>query len=683
MLEYNDVKKYDIVLCDIFDTFILRNVSPEYVKKIWCNHIVKIFELPINMIDLYEFRNRIETNLCSENLNLGFDAEFKYKDLIYKIYNNYRKYLSHINYEKFEKICIKSELEIEKKVQKIDIDVINVLKKCKSNGKKIYCVSDMYLSKDMINEIFNFHNIKDIFDDVFISCDFLKNKKSGELYNLVLKEIKISKDKVIMIGDNIYSDYTIPKNLGIDAINIKRENIYDFYKSFDANINFETIYQKFKKLSLTKNENFEHIIFSLYSFIEKLYFDLLKNNQEEVIFLSREGEFLKKLFDIYVSKISNKSIESKYAIVSRKSTYLPSLKNIKEENFSTLLKQYSYISVKDFLRSLNFDENEISEVIKIVIDKPKENLKKEYLLNKKEVKKISEILTLDSNIKVAFFDKSNVYKRLTKNEKFVEIFEKKRVDQKQKFRDYFNQITSSKNVALVDIGWNGSIQDNIQRILGKDYNITGYYLGLQKRDNIYEKTKKGLIFSNVPQKSCNFKLYSTNRSIYEILLGASHGSANNYVEKDGLVVPALFSKKEERDIYENCISKIQKDMLEVFSNLCDLFSNGFYNNLMYQKLFNKIHFNMMFSPKKEQIKFFNSVYHYENFGVFEFTSFNSTKKIGLKRKIKEYLKFFLKFNSYFYDTFWPTLKLYDNNMKFGMVIYKNMKRIQFLLKKII
>ena len=42
------------------------------------------------------------------------------------------------------------------------------------------------------------------------------------------------------------------------------------------------------------------------------------------------------------------------------------------------------------------------------------------------------------------------------------------------FRDYVNSLTSDDTIYLVDIGWKGTIQDNIQRALS-DKIIIGYY----------------------------------------------------------------------------------------------------------------------------------------------------------------------------------------------------------------
>ena len=189
-----------------------------------------------------------------------------------------------------------------------------------------------------------------------------------------------------------------------------------------------------------------------------------------------------------------------------------------------------------------------------------------------------------------------------------------------------------------------------------------------------ENNKQGLIFTNVPKVSKNFELFVENRSVFEVLLGASHGSANRYVEKNNKVEVLTFEKKEERDIYVNVISKIQNSMMKTFQEMIKLFANGYYDNKKIVKEINRAHFNMVFYPTEEQLNFFNKIYHYENFGVFEFTEFKLKKKLNLKYYLKENLKYFLKHKAFFYDAFWPVLKLSNEKLYLQKALYIHGKK---------
>lgn len=655
-------KQHKYLFFDIFDTILSRKVEPEYVKKIWSNYIVKTFDLDINMEDLYLKRNEIESNLGFQNHNNGKDYEFKYIDMTKEVYS----YLNiDITFEEFYKICEETEVNIESNALYVNEDILELIKKHKKT-KKIYCVSDMYLSKNMIKKIFENLGIDKYFNDYFVSCEYLNNKKSGILYDIVLKEIKAKPEECYMMGDNKHSDYEMPISKNIESTLLNREDKYNFYKDYSLKKDTKLIYTELNKLTKNSRDNFENCIFSLYTFIEKLYFDLIRNNKEEVFFLSREGEYLKKIFDYYTENIMNTKIKSHYLYVSRKSTYLPSLKELTKEDFSSLLNQYSYVTINEFLKSLNFTDKEIKEI--------ETNYKKNI--------KDKEIIS-DFNTKIGYFPDTKTFKYLKKNEKFKEIYERNRIEQKENFIKYIEDKTTNKNISVVDIGWNGSIQNNIQNILGNKYKINGYYFGLLKKNFNEKIEKKGLVFTNYPHENKEFYLYNENRTIFEILLGASHGSANKYVKKEKNIEVQLFKLKEELDIYKNVIKPIQDEMFERFIKITDVIQNSYYNNRYVKRIFNKVHFDMIYCPTKEQYKFFNKIYHYENFGVFEFTKFNEKNKITLKKYLKENLKFFLKYRTYFYDTYWPVLKLHNNKLHIEKYLYVTNKKRKFKKANII
>lgn len=675
-------EKYKYVFFDIFDTIVKRSVFPENTKMIWANHLAKILDSNITMIDIYEARQKTEHDLGVLNNSKGYDFEFTYKDLLKEIYN---KFDFKMGQKDFFALATRLEVAIESDVQILDSNIITEIKKLKKEGKKIYCVSDMYLSKDMIKQIFVNHGIDDLFDNYFISCEYLKNKKSGSLYDIVLKELKAKSENCIMTGDNKYSDYESPKNMGIDAIHLNREKNHQEYQKMQNEflVKGKDIYDKLEELSFTSTNNFEHLIFSLYIFIEKLYFTLVKEGKKEVFFLSREGEFLKKLFDEYVKNVHGKKIKSHYLLVSRKATYLPSLKELNEENFDYLLNQYTYTSVDELLKSLNFSKEDLKKIEDSFIDENRQIIK-DLELSKEEKNSVKNIVNTDLKERVYCLNKSCILKRLKNNKTFKNLYEKNRKEQNSLFKKYIKQFTDDKNISLVDVGWNGSIQDNIKNILGEEYNVTGYLVGLVSRQPKASKNKTGLLFSNVPRKTSNYNLFNESRSIYEVLLGASHGSANRYYEEDNTVKVALFEKKEEQEIFKNIVSKVQERMFRLFKELVSELSDNYYDENKVEKIINGIHYKMLFSPTKEQLAFFSKIYHYENFGVFEFTEFKSNKKMTFKYYIKENAKYYLRHNDFFYDSwFWPLQKLYNEKLYIPRFTYKLNRKIELKRKGII
>lgn len=663
-------KNITTIFFDIFDTIVYRTVQPEYTKKIWANHLIKRFDLSLNMQSVYQKRNKLELKLGEKSAASGFDWEFTYDSLLEEMYDMFQQNTSK---KEFKEVATQIEIEIESSVQKPDEKIIKEIKQLKEAGKKIYCVSDMYLSKEMLKQIFSNLGILELFDDIYVSCEYLKSKRSGNLYDIVLKELNIKPQNCVMIGDNKTSDYDNAISKKMTAIHLDRSENYKKYEEFLNKYNEKEIMNTFKELAKTPSDSFEHIAFTLYKFTDKLYHYLRKNDYNEVFFLSREGEFLKKLFDEYQKNINGKTIDTYYILVSRKSTYLPSLKKLEDETFGGILKQYMKTSVSELLGSLNLSKEDRDEILESYRKDCEKSLKK-YEFNKTEKEAINAIINKDYNYRIVNLYRTKLLKILKENKVFKRIYEENRKNQNTLFKKYIKQHSDSKRICVVDIGWNGSIQDNIQNALGDEYEVNGCLYGFVNRLEKPIENKVGLIYTNYPNKTKNYSLFIENRTMFEILLGASHGSATRYVENNGKVEVTTFEKEEEKELYDNVVSKIQDRIFKINQQLNQILSNGYYDNLKIDKLINNLHYEMVFNPTMSQRTFFNEIYHYENFGVFEFSKFNLQKKMTLKYYIKENIKFFIKYNSFFYDTYWPTLKLINEKLYIPRFIYKSGKK---------
>lgn len=97
----------------------------------------------------------------------------------------------------------------------------------------------------------------------------------------------------------------------------------------------------------------------------------------KVLFCSREGQLLKKLFDLLQSTFLHKNkIQTYYFYVSRRSTLIPSLTNPDVEDFDIIFRQYKKISLENFLLNLNFSDEEIKQIAGDLRVEIKETLEK-------------------------------------------------------------------------------------------------------------------------------------------------------------------------------------------------------------------------------------------------------------------------------------------------------------------
>lgn len=279
---------------DIFDTLLARTVK----------NPIDIFKIVENEYPYKYFKR------------LRLKAQQMSNQTIDSIYKNFKK----ITKESDKEILMLREFEllIEKKNT---IPIISNIKKIKDGD---ILVSDMYLSKKNIRELLDYHKINPK-TDLYVSS---MGKGTGVIWRKLIKEYKILNHT----GDNNYSDIKMANNYGIKA------ELTELYKFTDlenelANVNVElcAIFRRFRLANPYDIGTNEYILYEnqirfnipiLVFLCRKLDEILIKENKNTVLFLSRDGCLIKKLFEkifpqyktiyFYSSRIINKNYNDEY-----------------------------------------------------------------------------------------------------------------------------------------------------------------------------------------------------------------------------------------------------------------------------------------------------------------------------------------------------------------------------------
>ena len=93
--------------------------------------------------------------------------------------------------------------------------------------------------------------------------------------------------------------------------------------------------------------NFSNYAFPLYLFIKRLYERFISEGGKDLLFCSREGQFLKKLLDTYCDHHGYK-VNTHYLYASRNSVLLAGLKPIKDEDFYYIKNSASTMNTSIF-----------------------------------------------------------------------------------------------------------------------------------------------------------------------------------------------------------------------------------------------------------------------------------------------------------------------------------------------
>ena len=108
------------------------------------------------------------------------------------------------------------EKETEEELAYVNQDMKSLFDKCIKEGKRVVITTDMYLNDAELEKILNKSGIKG-YERIFVSSELRVNKKKGQLFDYILKSLKLNNTDVIHIGDNAWGDYVIPEKKRIKA----------------------------------------------------------------------------------------------------------------------------------------------------------------------------------------------------------------------------------------------------------------------------------------------------------------------------------------------------------------------------------------------------------------------------------------------------------------------------------
>lgn len=658
-----------VVCFDFFDTLVTRSVIPETTKRLAATQLSFLLASGVDGAILYGLRRELEAKMCNENVGKNLDADFN----LYEFAKRFFHILSDITTlppsmteKDFVEIVADIEVQMEISTQRICPVLFDLLVDVKKSGITTCLISDFYLPGPHFKKILEYHSLDAYLDAVYVSADYSLTKgHSGRLYGQVCQDLECAPSQLVMIGDNEHADFDMARKGGLRVYHLdhmkRNDSSEDASRRKDSGTG--TVEKKFlDQIQGEKNICFPEMALSLWLFTHRLFEQLVRDQVSEVFFCSKEGEFLRRLFLEYQQlRFGRYVITPHYLLVSRKSTYICSLKPLPEENFSHLFTHYQNISLTEFLQSLNFSHRQTIELCR------------QY--------------DLDPDYRFQQLSQQKQFKMLLDAKDFQELYETHRKEQRENFHRYLNRFNLEKKkneICLVDVGWKGSIQNNIYFSLKGEKKVRGYFLGLLSPTELSgNNSKKGILFSDVPCNSPFIHVYNNNRSLFEMVLGASHGSADGYFTKqqfqnckeerqstsfvddnlpEDLCITVLDLPKE-RTLFERDIRPIQEVLLKINRELTKLYvlAGGY---LPDDEWFARHHARMVFEPTKKELEFYSRLYHLENFGLFEFTDFRSAEKISLGKRIKN-LKLLLQNPTGVLETgVWPPIILKRLGLEF-------------------
>lgn len=308
--------------------------------------------------------------------------------------------------------------------------------------------------------------------------------------------------------------------------------------------------------NLYGDNNFTNHVFPLYLFTARLYDELKERKCKNVLFMSREGQYLKKLFDRYLElrkeyKKDVIKIKTHYFYGSRNSIMTASVKPIEEETFEYMFRFFNYfIKPKMFLYSIGFTNEQIDEVRQVF------------------GKKIDK-MTLS-------FKSSKIFKQIKENEVFKRIYESNRSKQNDAFGSYmktFKLDYEKEGLVFVDIGYHGTMQDLIFKYFDEKVNLHGYFLKSRAKQ-MPGNTKTGLLGDNINKELPGSRINKYDSFNFEQILRADHGRCLGYKKVKELAEPMIDTQYNDEEVFEKYIKELQDQMFVKFENIAKLDFTG-------------------------------------------------------------------------------------------------------------
>ncbi len=285
--------EYDVISFDVFDTLIFRPFSEP----------ADLFYFVGEKMGIQDFRN------------LRIRAESKAREIVHKTSEGYEVTLAQI-WEELEKETglnaaegIRIETEIEENLCFANPYMLEVWNALIKAGKKPIIVSDMYLSASTIKGILEKNGFTGA-GSIYISNEYGINKYEGRLYKKVKEDVLKTKPgaKMVHVGDNPRSDIKMAERNGIESIlypNVNRMQLS--YRPYDMSAIIGSAYRGMVNSRIyngleTYSMEYEYgyiygglFVLGYCNFIHEYF---LNEKPDKLLFLSRDGDILKKIYDM-------------------------------------------------------------------------------------------------------------------------------------------------------------------------------------------------------------------------------------------------------------------------------------------------------------------------------------------------------------------------------------------------
>lgn len=459
------------------------------------------------------------------------------------------------------------ELEIERQCCLQNPFMFELYQYCRAQGKNIIFTSDIYLPEELIQSILNNAGYKH-YEYLFVSSFHNKTKSTGVLFQHVLDTFDCEGDDILHIGDNYQTDVKMAQKFGINAFYYekcldvalknksfltKQQTVLAGVPALEGSIYLATIinhsfpYRQNTAISMPAEKDFwytqgyEKIGIFYLGFASWLMTQLQKDSMEKVYFLSRDGFIMQKVYEKLKNTGFSCSASSEYLYASRRALNVPSIQTLDDQDINFLISGTSRITVKAFLSRIGLDAMCYQQQC---LQAGFESI--EHIVNTgKDYEQLRQLFKLlEGTIKSVA------------------------TEEIQALHAYFKQkgLLDCKKVAFVDIGWHGSLQRSLKKLLalmGAEPEIKGYYLGTfpPAQDIVRQGHPMSAYLCEQGEPDSLYQFIQQCVEIFELIHGAPHGSVIKMQNRNE-ELSCVFDQDIDKNGKWKKVEKIQQGALD-------------------------------------------------------------------------------------------------------------------------
>ncbi len=542
---------------DIFDTLLCRPFSsPDMVFA----YLEEQVEREYGVADFHRMRKEAEERARSAR---NYEGDVK----LTEIYSYFGK-LAGVDGELSNRLR-NLEIATERRLLAPRERVAKLLKELEKEGKKAILCSDTYMEERDVRSILAEKGIVD-FDELYLSCEIGKRKDRGDMWDHILEKEGVTEARPLYhLGDNEESDLHILYEKGIAElvrpVHIMKPSIlfrhseigsllYDVirpHKGWRESLLYGVIANRFcndpeagtlfsRAFPLSDPHAFGYVVFGplIYNFMIWLIKTALTDRIDELMFIAREGYVLTKAYDEMVSRLENEGLrlrypKGKYFLCSRRAALFASI--VREEEIGSLLDRYFSGTLRELL-VMRFRMGNVREI---------EHALGNYVLDR------NIFLPRDVGIVMIYF------------KKIAKLILEQARKEREALAGHCSDMgfDSEKKTALVDLGYSGTIQRSLSKIM--QHPIAGYYFATDEDAN--KNVQRGLIcrgyYGNmVDPRKAHLPIYDY-KLLAEAVLTSPDPMVINFVSEGEKAVPVFDEIGISQDNFHT-IMRIQEGALD-------------------------------------------------------------------------------------------------------------------------